>query len=191
MVNLHVKNRARWTGKFVALAAAALLVAPVALAQEATPTAGGAEGDAMVRSMDPSAVPEGFKIPASATHVTNYGVHEWYQNLTKGEADERFSLVVVFQVFGHYENGIVVHLLGAKSRNKCDMVLLRQPPGGHLRNAAAMDGKCGSRISGCQIMPNDVQHGVSLIGNRRLPMGRLDVFLCQFVLLLFIASGPD
>ena len=86
MVNLHVKNRARWTGKFVALAAAALLVAPVALAQDATPTAGGAEGDAMVRSMDPSALPEDFEIPGSATHITNYGVHEWYQNLTKGEA---------------------------------------------------------------------------------------------------------
>ena len=76
MVNLHVKNRARWTGRFVALAAAALLVAPVALAQDATPTAGG-EGDAMVRSMDPSALSEDVKIPGSATHVTNYGVHEW------------------------------------------------------------------------------------------------------------------
>src|SRR5215213_4838283 len=84
MVNLHVKNRARWTGKFIALATAALLIAPVALAQDATPTAGGGEGDAMVRSMDPSALPEGFKVPGTATHVTNYGVHEWYQNLTKG-----------------------------------------------------------------------------------------------------------
>ena len=44
------------------------------------------EGDALVRAMDPSALPEGFEVPGSATHVTNYGVHEWYQNLTKGEA---------------------------------------------------------------------------------------------------------
>ena len=36
--------------------------------------------------MDPSALPEEFEIPGSATHITNYGVHEWYQNLTKGEA---------------------------------------------------------------------------------------------------------
>ena len=85
-VHVQMKNRARWTGKLVAMVAAALLISPVALAQDATPTAGGAEGDAMVRSMDPSAVPEGFEIPGTATHITNYGVHEWYQNLTKGEA---------------------------------------------------------------------------------------------------------
>jgi len=79
-------SRARWTGKLVALSAAALLVSPVALAQEATPTGAGAEGDALVRSMDPDNLPEGFEVPGSATHITNYGVHEWYQNLTKGEA---------------------------------------------------------------------------------------------------------
>ncbi len=70
-------------GKFVAIMAASLLVSPVALAQDATP---GAEGDAMVRAMDPAALPDGFAVPGSATHITNYGVHEWYQNLTKGEA---------------------------------------------------------------------------------------------------------
>ena len=85
-VHVGMKNRARWTGKLVAVVAVALLISPVALAQDATPTAGGGEGDAMVRSMDPSALPEGFEIPGSATHITNYGVHEWYQNLTKGEA---------------------------------------------------------------------------------------------------------
>ena len=86
LMPVRMKNHARWTGRLVAVVAAALLISPVALAQDATPTAGGAEGDAMVRSMDPSALPEGFEIPGSATHVTNYGVHEWYQNLTKGEA---------------------------------------------------------------------------------------------------------
>jgi ribose transport system substrate-binding protein len=55
------------------------------LAQDATPMAG-AEGDAIVRAMDPAALPEGFEVPATVTHITNYGVHEWYQNLTKGEA---------------------------------------------------------------------------------------------------------
>jgi ribose transport system substrate-binding protein len=72
-------------GAMAALLAAGLAFVPVALAQDATPVAG-AEGDAIVRSMDPSALPEGFTVPKSATHVTNYGVHEWYQNLTKGEA---------------------------------------------------------------------------------------------------------
>src|ERR671911_2779369 len=86
LMHVGIKNQARWTGKLVAVVTAALLVSPVALAQDATPTAGGAEGDAMVRSMDPSAPPEEFEIPGSATHITNYGVHEWYQNLTKGEA---------------------------------------------------------------------------------------------------------
>jgi ribose transport system substrate-binding protein len=74
-----------WTGGLTAVLAGALLLTPAAFAQDATPMAG-AEGDAMVRAMDPEAMPEGFQIPASATHITNYGVHEWYQNLTKGEA---------------------------------------------------------------------------------------------------------
>jgi ribose transport system substrate-binding protein len=68
------------------VATAALLLAPAAIAQDATPTATEMEGDALVRSLDPSALPDGFEVPGSATHVTNYGVHEWYQNLTKGEA---------------------------------------------------------------------------------------------------------
>jgi ABC-type sugar transport system substrate-binding protein len=49
------------------------------------------EGDALVRSLDPTAPPDGWTIPAKVGHVTNYLVHEWYQNLTKGEqarADE-------------------------------------------------------------------------------------------------------
>lgn len=82
------QGRERHAARFAALAgllAAGLAVVPVALAQDATPVAG-AEGDAIVRAMDPAALPEGFQIPASATHITNYGVHEWYQNLTAGEA---------------------------------------------------------------------------------------------------------
>jgi len=54
---------------------------PVA-AQNATP---GAEGDATVRSLDPTNPPSGWKIPQNVGHVTNYLVHEWYQNETKGE----------------------------------------------------------------------------------------------------------
>jgi len=67
------------------LLALGLAVSPAAFAQDATPTTGMSEGEQMVRSLDPTALPEGMKIPATVTHVTNYGVHEWYQNLTGGE----------------------------------------------------------------------------------------------------------
>lgn len=85
---MKTMNRRRVTrlGPVAVLLVAGLSVVPVAIAQDATPMAGGAEGDAIVRAMDPEALPEGFTIPGSATHITNYGVHEWYQNLTKGEA---------------------------------------------------------------------------------------------------------
>ena len=43
------------------------------------------EADALVRSLDPENLPEGWEIPESVGHVTNYLVHEWYQNETKGE----------------------------------------------------------------------------------------------------------
>jgi ribose transport system substrate-binding protein len=84
--NSHVRAaKARWTGKLAIVLAGALLLTPTVLAQDSTPMAG-AEGDTLVRSMDPKALPEGFKVPATTTHITNYGVHEWYQNETKGEA---------------------------------------------------------------------------------------------------------
>ncbi|MCC6314164.1 MAG: sugar ABC transporter substrate-binding protein [Thermomicrobiales bacterium] len=76
--------RARRLGQIGALLAAGMLIVPVAMAQDATPNAA-AEGDAIVRAMDPNNLPEEWKIPAKVTHVTNYGVHEWYQNLIKGE----------------------------------------------------------------------------------------------------------
>jgi ribose transport system substrate-binding protein len=79
-------SKALWTSRLAVVLAGAMLLTPTVLAQDATPTAAGAEGEAMVRSMDPAALPDGFKVPATVTHVINYGVHEWYQNLTKGEA---------------------------------------------------------------------------------------------------------
>ena len=75
----------------VRLALVALLaMGQLAVAQDATPDAGSPtaaqmEGDALVRSLDPTAPPDGWTIPAKVGHVTNYLVHEWYQNLTKGE----------------------------------------------------------------------------------------------------------
>jgi len=43
------------------------------------------EGEKLVRALDPKALPAGWKLPETIGHVTNYLVHEWYQNETKGE----------------------------------------------------------------------------------------------------------
>jgi len=85
----EVGTRLRWSSRLIAWVAIAVLLTPAALAQDASPgasPAAGAEGEQIVRTMDPAALPEGFQVPATVTHITNYGVHEWYQNLTKGEA---------------------------------------------------------------------------------------------------------
>jgi ribose transport system substrate-binding protein len=88
--------QARWTAKLAAVLAGAILLTPATFAQDATPTAAQMEGDALVRSMDPAALPEGFEVPGSATHITNYGVHEWYQNETKGEATRAEEYGITF-----------------------------------------------------------------------------------------------
>ncbi len=45
-----------------------------------------AEADAMIRAFSADMMPEGWTLPHSIGHVTNYLVHEWYQNETKAEA---------------------------------------------------------------------------------------------------------
>jgi ribose transport system substrate-binding protein len=85
------RNRNRWFLQIGFALAALLAFSQIAIAQDSTPSAAEMEGDAMVRSMDPSALPDGWTLPEKVGHVTNYLVHEWYQNLTKGEqarADE-------------------------------------------------------------------------------------------------------
>jgi len=49
------------------------------------PTGDPAAGEKLVRTLDPTALPAGWKLPKTIGHVTNYLVHEWYQNETKGE----------------------------------------------------------------------------------------------------------
>lgn len=44
-----------------------------------------AEGEALVRNLGPDEVPANWQLPEDVGHVTNYLVHEWYQNLTAGE----------------------------------------------------------------------------------------------------------
>jgi ribose transport system substrate-binding protein len=49
------------------------------------------DADTLVRTLGPDSLPDGWELPPSVGHVTNYLVHEWYQNETKGEqarADE-------------------------------------------------------------------------------------------------------
>lgn len=43
------------------------------------------DADSLVRNLDPQNPPEGWVIPESIGHITNYLVHEWYQNETAGE----------------------------------------------------------------------------------------------------------
>jgi ribose transport system substrate-binding protein len=80
---LNIRNR--WLVQMAIALTAMMVLGQVAIAQDATPTDAGAEGDAIVRSMDPAGLPDGWTIPANVGHVTNYLVHEWYQNLTAGE----------------------------------------------------------------------------------------------------------
>ncbi|MHB8280005.1 MAG: hypothetical protein ACYDIA_20500, partial [Candidatus Humimicrobiaceae bacterium] len=75
-------------------AAAATTVAPAttaaaAAAAAAAETTAAAAPD--VYNLGPDKIPASWKLPKTVGHVTNYLVHEWYQNLTKGEkarADE-------------------------------------------------------------------------------------------------------
>lgn len=57
----------------------------VLLAAVLTVTAQDEDPDALVRGLSPDNLPEGWELPESIGHVTNYLVHEWYQNETKGE----------------------------------------------------------------------------------------------------------
>ena len=56
------------------------------------------EGEKLVRTLDPKALPAGWKVPATIAHVTNYLVHEWYQNETKGEAARAGDYGIKFSI---------------------------------------------------------------------------------------------
>lgn len=77
--------RLRRTGQLVAVLLAVMLLAPATVFGQGATAVPGAEGEQMVRTLDPTHLPDGWKIPQKVTHITNYGVHEWYQNLIKGE----------------------------------------------------------------------------------------------------------
>jgi len=56
------------------------------------------EGDVMVRMLNPKAIPEGWQVPKTVGHVVNYLMHEWYQNLTKGEQERAAEWGIEFSI---------------------------------------------------------------------------------------------
>ena len=57
-----------------------------------------AEVDAMIRAFSPDEMPEGWTLPGAIGHVTNYLVHEWYQNETKAEAATAEAYGIEFSI---------------------------------------------------------------------------------------------
>ena len=57
-----------------------------------------AEVDAMIRAFNIDEMPEGWTLPESIGHVTNYLVHEWYQNETKAEAATAEAYGIEFSI---------------------------------------------------------------------------------------------
>ena len=57
-----------------------------------------AEADAMIRNLDIENLPDGWSLPGSIGHVTNYLVHEWYQNETAAEAATADSYGIEFSI---------------------------------------------------------------------------------------------
>ena len=56
------------------------------------------EADAMIRAFTVDDMPEGWSLPHSIGHVTNYLVHEWYQNETKAEAATAEAYGIEFSI---------------------------------------------------------------------------------------------
>ena len=81
----------------LAVLLALLVGVGIAVAQDATAEPG-AEGDAIVRSLDPANLPDGWVVPPAIGHITNYLVHEWYQNETKGEAARAADYGLTFTI---------------------------------------------------------------------------------------------
>ncbi len=57
-----------------------------------------AEADAMIRAFSADEMPDGWNLPGSIGHVTNYLVHEWYQNETKAEAATAAAYGIEFSI---------------------------------------------------------------------------------------------
>ena len=63
-----------------------------------TPVAADPEADALVRSLDPSDLPEGWELPAHTGHVVDYQVSEWNQYVIQGEEDRAADYGITFSV---------------------------------------------------------------------------------------------
>ena len=56
------------------------------------------DADAIIRNLDVENLPDGWTLPESVGHVTNYLVHEWYQNETKAEASTAEAYGIEFSI---------------------------------------------------------------------------------------------
>ena len=72
--------------------------APAAEQAKPVTAASPEEGEKLVRTLDPKALPAGWKLPETVGHVTNYLVHEWYQNETKGEEARAKDYTIDFSI---------------------------------------------------------------------------------------------
>jgi ribose transport system substrate-binding protein len=67
-------------------------------AEEAMPEADMVDAAMIVRTLDPANLPEGWELPPTVGHVTNYLVHEWYQNETAGEETRAGDYDIEFSI---------------------------------------------------------------------------------------------
>lgn len=63
-----------------------------------TAEGGSKERVSSLLEVESDALPDGWRAPGSMTHVTNYLVHEWYQNLTAAEGEEAKRFGIDFSI---------------------------------------------------------------------------------------------
>lgn len=91
-----MKAKSSWM--LIALLTVVSLVLGQAMAPVSASAAGPEEGDVQVRMLNPKALPEGWEVPKTVGHVVNYLMHEWYQNVTKGEQERAAEWGIDFSI---------------------------------------------------------------------------------------------
>ncbi len=81
-----------------ALSLAVMLGQPTLIAATSTPTATEQEADEQVRTLQPSDLPEGWKLPAHTGHVVDYQISEWNQYLIQGEVNRAADYGITFTI---------------------------------------------------------------------------------------------
>ncbi len=91
--------RRKRTPIFLYIATVALALAAGqshSLTAPSTPTAVEMEGDALVRSLNPSDLPSGWELPAHTGHVLDFQMSEWNQYLLVGEENRAADYGITF-----------------------------------------------------------------------------------------------